>query len=307
MKPDEVTALAQTLTVLAAAIAGLWATHSYRQSLRTQATRWTIDLFKGFYSDPAIDMARNLLEYDYRDRLVPVLELRVLDRGVALTPAQRDDLASLDLLLNYLEQILYLEDRRAIGKGDKEVFFSYWLEIFSQPTYSSLRRYLACCGYERLAKYCGATDTEHVLFYGTLMGNSPRQSQLSVADKLKLIGEGHLPGTMYELPTCPGITPDGMSRYRVEIYQVLDRAALPILDEFEEYFPDNQERSRFIRRSVWVPELGVDAWTYFLAESARPVDAPAVTDASWTEYVNRTGKVLPDSLPPNIHLHEFGN
>jgi gamma-glutamylcyclotransferase (GGCT)/AIG2-like uncharacterized protein YtfP len=193
-----------------------------------------------------------------------------------------------------------------IGKGDKEVFFSYWFSLLSELRFSGLRRYLARCGYERLAANCGAPDDEHVMFYGTLMNNSPRQEQLGVDGKLRLVGDASLVGSMYELPTCPGVMQRGSDVHRVEVYRVTDRAVLPILDDFEEYFPDDQPGSRFLRRSIWVEEHRVDAWVYFLAESALSPKAVLVTDGSWAEFVQRTGKVLSAELPPNTYRHEYG-
>ena len=110
---------------------------------------------------------------------------------------------------------------------------------------------------------------------------------------------------MYALPTCPGILESGTDTHLVEVHEILDPSVLPILDDFEEFYPERPKASRFLRQSVWVPELEVDAWVYYLADEALPDSAPIVEDESWAQYVARMGKVLPADLPPNTYLHEF--
>ncbi len=141
--------------------------------------------------------------------------------------------------------------------------------------------------------------TEHIIFYGTLISNTQRQKQLGIQNKIQLIGSTTISGSMYELPTCPGFISQGIKNYEAEIYKILDPEALTILDSFEEYFPDKEEKSRFLRRVLWIPEFKISAWIYYIKESALPKNSLLVEDKTWDGFVKRTHKKLPVNLPEN--------
>lgn len=291
----QITPLVTSVSIL---FAGGWGVYTYRKQVKAQASKWAVDLYQGFYKDPDMKNARELVEFEYVDSLKFLLQKRVLNREIPLTKSERAARGMLDYFLNYLEQLRYLESAKVLSRDDSATFFAYWFSILLRPEYSALRRYLARCGYERLAEDFGLDDFEHVIFYGTLMDGSPRQDQLDLRDKVSLVKEITLTGEMYELPTCPGFVAEGNRSYSAEVYKVTDQRAFAILDRLEEYDASDHSKSRFIRQSVWVPELSIDAWLYTISPAALPESSPLISHSSWTEFVAATGKRLPDQPPP---------
>ncbi len=301
---DWLAAIAPLIAALSILFTGLWGLYTYRGQVRSQASKWAVDLYQGFYKDPLMGKARELVEYEYEEKLKFLLQKRVTNREVSLTENERRDLSRLDYFLNYLEQLRYLEARKVIRKADSAAFFAYWFEVLLHPDLSALRRYLARCGYEGLSEGYGLRSTEHVIFYGTLVGNSPRQDQLGLRGMLKRVGPITIVGQLFELPTCPGYLAEGNREYTAEVYEILDNRAFAILDEFEEYNPADPTLSRFIRQSVWVPELQIDAWLYTISPSALPQSATPISHSTWNQFVIATGKELPENPPPLTYLKE---
>ena len=163
MRAEAWMALAEILLSLGALAAGLWAVFTFNRSRRTDAARWTIDLFNEFYRDPTILEAREVYEYCYWSRTRLVVEMRVADRDLELSEEERGALRDVDLVLNCLEQLLYLESEAQITLRDRTVFFDYWFGILEYPSRAGLRRYLRNCGYERCADALSIQEHEMVL------------------------------------------------------------------------------------------------------------------------------------------------
>jgi hypothetical protein len=127
---------------------GAVALRTYRSGRKAAAAQWRQDLVREFYTTGALEDGCKLLEYDFEERLAPILELRVLDRSAGLRSAQREDLRQVDVVLNYFESLLYLESERHLKDNDRAVFFQYWFDLMDSPDRGVLRRYLARCGYD---------------------------------------------------------------------------------------------------------------------------------------------------------------
>lgn len=217
----------------------------------------------------------------------------ILDSQIALTNDETAALERLDSMLQTVEKCLKLSEEKPVQ----------WLDRFLQAELSSLRRYIANQNnLPLLQQELCFSPHEYTLFYGTLLGNSPRQEQLGLEGMLEFVARVQVEGSMFELLTCPGLKLDGDFTYSAELYKVLNEKAFSILDEFEEYVPAAPETSRYYRESIWIPELQIDTWVYVISSQAVPNDAVLVTDSSWSEFVQRTGKKLPQELPPLTFL-----
>jgi len=86
---------------LGAVFGGFWALYNYHRTRRYEAARWLHGVFKDFYLSGRFKEVRELLEYDYPERAGPLLERRIADRHVPITPEEREVLGELDNLLNY--------------------------------------------------------------------------------------------------------------------------------------------------------------------------------------------------------------
>ena len=308
---DIVTIVGQAITPFALIVAGFWALFSFGRARRSVATRWAVEQFKSFYTDPHLLTARQLIEHRFEADLAPILQLRVVDRDVRIDPTHVVNKAHFDYFMNFLEQLLYLEKQGELRTRDRDTFFSYWLSLLNEPKYGPLRRYVCRRGFELLAETVRAThkDHEHVAVYGTLLSGTTRQEQLGLDSRLSFFAASTITGTLWDLPTCPGYTPDGQREHAIEIYCVPvaeERLVFDILDWLEEYAPGNDAGSRFVRRSMWDARHELDFWVYLITEDAIPENSATIAHADWLDFVSETGKALPprpphsDSMPESL-------
>jgi gamma-glutamylcyclotransferase (GGCT)/AIG2-like uncharacterized protein YtfP len=131
-------------------------------------------------------------------------------------------------------------------------------------------------------------ESEMLFVYGTLRRGFPLHRHLHEA-AVEFIGEGSIPGRLYDLGEYPGAVAAASPGEEVhgELYRLSDPAQqLAALDQVEEYDAARPENSLFLRERVDVrASIGsvVKAWTYLLR------DKPS--NARWIEggdYSTRT-------------------
>jgi hypothetical protein len=91
------------------------------------------------------------MEYRYDTELGPLLERRVTDSHVPATADEQALLEQLDMLLNYFEHVIYLENERHLTKRYRQAVFEYWFELMQAPDRAAIRRYAAWFRFERVA------------------------------------------------------------------------------------------------------------------------------------------------------------
>jgi gamma-glutamylcyclotransferase (GGCT)/AIG2-like uncharacterized protein YtfP len=207
-------------------------------------------------------------------------------------------------MLNFLEQLLYLEERGELTKEDREIFFDYWISLLNRESNTSLRRYVCRKGFELLASNVSTNhkDHEHVAFYGTLRSGSSRQQQLAIDTYLKLFGRSDIRGNTHELPTCPGLVVDEESdkSFEVEIFcleKEHELFAIEVIDQLEGFNPNDPRASRFIRHGFFDKYLNIDFWMYEISQEGILDALGEIPDKNWEDFVLRTSKDLPDSPP----------
>jgi len=268
---------------LCAVVGGAWAVYGYRKARRAEAARWLHQVFKDFYTEPELIAGRELMEYDFDERLGPLLLLRVTDRHVNLSSPQRTDLRRIDLVLNYFEQLLYLQSEAHVLKRDTEVFFEYWFGIMHARDRAGLRRYLAKCGYERCSAELGMAygDPEYLALYGSLMRESDVQDKIGVRELLDYVGPCTLRGELYALGDWPGMI-EGDGQVAGELYRVRDVKAFRATDELEHFDPGQPDGCKYLRRAVRLAQPDLDAWTYIYNWPLKR--EPHVEHGSWSRY-----------------------
>jgi len=104
---------------------------------------------------------------------------------------------------------------------------------------------------------------DRLAVYGSLRSDAEnRLPSLGVLNGLQCIGPAWMAGQLLDLGQWPGLI-DGDSRIRCELYRIMDPHVMPILDAFEDYFPDAESGSIYLRRwcSLLAPDEG-EAWVY---------------------------------------------
>ena len=155
-------ALGQAVLALAAVVGGAWALNNHRRAKRREGARWLHGMFRDFYLGEKFEAVREQLEYGYATRLGPLLERRIADREVPLDALDKKLLRQLDTLLIYIDHVLYLRDKRQIGKRDVAAIFTYWIELMSQPEHASLRCYVRHFEFRRVGKALKANSPRFV-------------------------------------------------------------------------------------------------------------------------------------------------
>jgi gamma-glutamylcyclotransferase (GGCT)/AIG2-like uncharacterized protein YtfP len=275
-------AVGQMVLAVGAITAGAWAAYTFWKVKRAEAARWMVSLFKDFYRDETMSRARELIEYDFWDVAAPLLEMRVLDRDVALSQVERAQLRDLDLVLNFLEQLLYLEEEGHLLDRDRNVFFEYWFDQLGQPTHSALRRYLRNCGYERCSKSLGLERDELFVAYGSLLSDQGGQDEATVRDRLESMGACHIRGHLYSRGEFPALLP-GDDLVEGELFRVRDKSAFRFLDTLEHYDPHQRDSSLYRRRCVRLADPEVDAWVYYWNGQADELER--IETGSWAKHL----------------------
>lgn len=278
------------VTALGVVLGGLWAIWEYRKAKSRESAKWLHDLFSSFYLDHRFDKLRIALEFEYSERLAPVVERVLIDENARFVEAEKQVLCDLDTILNYLEFILHLEKSNHLGTNDRQAIFAYWYELISKPDYAALRMYLCQFGYEAIsfaiAGYDGILQTRPlcIAFYGTLTGEHGTLLELGLKEKLTDLGSCIIKGELRDLGEYPGLVP-GDGAVRGEIHAVTDLAAFTALDDYEEFDPANIEKSKFIRRAVRLNDPEIDCWVYFYNGDASI--RPRIDPPDWSNYKKR--------------------
>lgn len=119
---------------------------------------------------------------------------------------------------------------------------------------------------------------ELIFFYGTLMRPYPTLERLGVAEMLAFQGWDAVAGRLYSLGRYPALAP-GPGAVRGQVFELIDPAALALLDRFEDYRPADPAGSEYLRELLPLSGRPVSAWVYVFN---RPTGGLAlVPDGDW--------------------------
>lgn len=276
--PQHWNALGNVMLGIGALVGGIFGLHTWRKAVRTREAEWLDRLFERFYLDGTFSPVLLSFEYDFAsgtDRLVD----RVLTMETpVLGPDEIARIRNVDVVLNFLEHLLYLTSDRHLLARDRDAMFGYWLGLLSQPRYASLRQYAVQFGYEHVARHSNASRVRHVFLYGSLTRGNAAHAEFGLDRALEFVGEARIAGRIHQVAAdYPGLKFGGGEAHG-ELYLVRDEAVFGRLDGYEEYFPGDMRRSEYARRLVHVPGHGVDAWVY---EYLPPVDGLPEVKGRW--------------------------
>ncbi|MBR9920470.1 MAG: hypothetical protein GYB31_06495 [Bacteroidetes bacterium] len=125
-------------------------------------------------------------------------------------------------------------------------------------------------------------DVSLMGFYGTLRKDYGVFSMLGLGDKLRYAYTCRVPGTLYSLERYPGLILEGDSTVICDVFEILDPICLPLLDEYEDFFPNDPEHSRYLRKKVMPFEGKEGFWVYVYNKDVS--DLEVVESGDWLEY-----------------------
>ncbi|MEN3791271.1 gamma-glutamylcyclotransferase family protein [Fulvimarina sp. MAC3] len=131
--------------------------------------------------------------------------------------------------------------------------------------------------------------TDYIAFYGSLMERANDSTAPSRAGLSKFVGPCRMAGTLRDHGAYPGFfLPDDKLRASAdrgvvegELHQLVGIQAFTIFDGYEDYFPDNEAGSLYIRRKIRLIEPDVEAWVYISQLSS---EDPIVPGGDWPSY-----------------------
>ncbi len=258
---------------LGAIVAGIWTLFNYRKSRRAEAAHWLQGVFKDFYLEDRFRQIKLVIEYDYEERLAPLLERRLTNRDVPLSDEDTLLLEQLDMLLNYFEHVIYLEREGHMTKRDRHAVFEYWFDLMAADKAAAIRRYATRFGFERVTSVLGDQTADYVALYGSLMRDEDIDDRPDLTEHLTFVGEATLKGKLVDLGDYPGLIP-GDGEVHAEYHEVNDFEVFKAIDRFERYEATDPGGSLYVRHAVRMLQPKLDAWIYVFngdTSAAEPV------------------------------------
>ncbi|MEM7083003.1 MAG: gamma-glutamylcyclotransferase family protein [Pseudomonadota bacterium] len=302
------TQFADILTALALIVAGIWGVRNYRRVKRIDAAKWLHELGREFQTSPDMERGKILLDYQYRDRVEPLLSRLVIHWNEGLSEEDLSDILAIDKVLNEFEHLLYLEQYGHITRADRQTYFGSWFALFRQPHRGVLRRYCTNYGYTQLADQClpehhQTQADEYILVYGTLCKGQDMHKKLRMHELCEFVDEVRVSGCLYDLGEYPGLVlyddlddedKATSSTVAVQLFRVTEpdrpskpKEVLTNIDKYERCFPPPVGVSEYRRTtlSVHVEKISrnVDAWLYVYQKDT--TGRPHVVDLNWSDYL----------------------
>jgi gamma-glutamylcyclotransferase (GGCT)/AIG2-like uncharacterized protein YtfP len=130
--------------------------------------------------------------------------------------------------------------------------------------------------------------SDYLFLYGTLLPNQAPSEVSALIRKLRKVGEGHVPGRLYDLGDYPGAILDARSETNVtgEVFALPDgQSILPDLDSYEDFDPADRRTSLFVRERhpiMLSDGRRLECWVYVY--NRNPGEAPLVVGGDYSKY-----------------------
>ncbi len=112
---------------------------------------------------------------------------------------------------------------------------------------------------ESLSEAVKAGDA--IAVYGLLRAGESGFARFGLANAFKPLGPCVIGGELWDLGAYPGLVP-GAGEVMGELFELTDLSVMPALDAFEDYWPDDPDRSRYDRVKVQLIKPDRLAWVY---------------------------------------------
>jgi gamma-glutamylcyclotransferase (GGCT)/AIG2-like uncharacterized protein YtfP len=100
-----------------------------------------------------------------------------------------------------------------------------------------------------------------IAVYGLLRAGESGFARFGLADAFRPLGPCVIPGALWDLGRFPGLVA-GPGEVVGELFELVDVSVMPRLDAFEDYWPDDPDRSRYDRVKLQLIEPDRSAWVY---------------------------------------------
>ncbi|MCB4797324.1 gamma-glutamylcyclotransferase family protein [Neotamlana laminarinivorans] len=109
--------------------------------------------------------------------------------------------------------------------------------------------------------------TSYLFVYGTLLDQLENNMSVFLRANSKIIGKGYFYGKVYKISWYPGAILSNLNTdkvYGTLVQLNTPENALPILDDYEGFVPNNPNNSLFLRKQigVYLNDIVYKAWVY---------------------------------------------
>jgi gamma-glutamylcyclotransferase (GGCT)/AIG2-like uncharacterized protein YtfP len=102
---------------------------------------------------------------------------------------------------------------------------------------------------------------DSIAVYGLLRAGESGFARFGLANAFRPRGPCVIPGELWDLGRFPGLVA-GAGEVVGELFELVDASVMPRLDAFEDYWPDDPDRSRYDRVKLQLAEPDRQAWVY---------------------------------------------
>lgn len=129
-----------------------------------------------------------------------------------------------------------------------------------------------------------------IALYGTLRDAELRRS-LGLAGRVRRLGRFRLQGILYDLGPYPALAP-GKGVVHGELYELMDKGALAVMDDYEEFDAARPKFSPYLRERWRLAVPDVECWVYVYNRPLRGL--PRVLGGDWVARRKRRAPWRPD-------------
>jgi gamma-glutamylcyclotransferase (GGCT)/AIG2-like uncharacterized protein YtfP len=134
----------------------------------------------------------------------------------------------------------------------------------------------------------GTVDPPLLALYGSLRRGQPPHAELGLERLLRYVGPCTLAGILHDFGDWPGLVP-GAGTVTAELFEVVSRDALPMLDAYEACDAAMSECGLFVREEVaLIAPAGISAFVYLY--NCETGGAPVIESGDWVACLRARGK-----------------
>jgi len=110
---------------------------------------------------------------------------------------------------------------------------------------------------------------KHIAFYGSLRKGFSNSLSQTALDSLEYIGPCTIRGKIYDLKHYPALKP-GEGEVVGDLFRILDKSILPIIDAYELQDNSNPHLAGFKRKAVKLAAPKLVCWVYYYQGTVEP-------------------------------------
>ena len=134
----------------------------------------------------------------------------------------------------------------------------------------------------------------NLFFYGTLLPEIASPEILPILKSLTSLGVGYMRGKLYDLGNYPGAIYDETGNWIIgRVFCLPEISLVKFFDQHEDYDPNDQDASLFIRKNVPVQMhegKSIHCWTYLYNQTTSRF--PPIESGDYLTFLNQKCRII---------------